>query len=237
MVAGETIEFGQDDDIAIVEASQNCVQVREAAFTRRRVFLGEDRHTEFYKAVDSFTCAYILGNTHRYTMTPYVFDFGVAGSQKKVYDDVYRKNFCLSGKAIVFFGAPTLLGADAYSGNLGYGFASAEGIFVKDRGTPDSIRRDFVEGTCDNEFWIELPRGKYNLLLVSGDENEESQTNIVIPHIGGKVGGEVMAAGRYQCKIVPFMHEEDGVFRIGLSAGAGRKWKLNAVFLSKEYAF
>ena len=208
-----------------------------AALTNRRIFLGEDRHTAFYKSIDSFTCAYTMGNTRQYTMTPYVFDFTNPGQPKKNYDDVYRKNFCVSGQAIVFFGAPTVCGANVYSPNLGYGFAKSKRLAITDRSVPDSLRKDFVESAAYNEFLIELPRGKYNLLLISGDECEESQTNIITPHNGGRITGEIMPPGHYQSKVVPFMHEKDGIFRIILFSEVGRKWKLNALFLSKEYVY
>jgi len=232
--AGEIISFGKKHDHNKHELQKPHVQTRTAAATHRRVFLGEDRHTEFNKAVDSFTCAYLLGNVYRYTMTPYVFDFGLADGDKN-YDAVYRKNYCMTGGSTVFFGKPRRIGAEVYSGDKGYGFASLDGLSVGDRAAPDDLRRDFVEGTGANEFWIELPRGKYSMLIISGDEAGVCQTNITIPHIGGSLAGEVVKPGRYQCKIIPFMHECDGVFRIGLSAGEGQKWKLNAVFLSKEY--
>jgi len=235
MAAGEVLEFGGGSLPAEQRLpEQNTILTRSSAFTRRRIFLGEDRHTEFYKSVDSFTGSYLLGNVQRYTMTPYVFDFGEISGGKN-YDNVYLKNFCLTGQIPVFYGAPRPWGAEAYDANRGYGFASVNGLCVKDRGAPDDMRRDFVEGTCDNQFWIELARGKYNLLIVSGDETEESHTNIVVPHLGGMLTGNVIKAGRYQCKIVPFMQENDGIFKIGFSTSAGQKWKLNALFLSKEY--
>ena len=248
MGEGEEVSFGT----ALNQAAQNKtakIQTRISPTTGRRIFLGEDRHTDFYKAVDSFTCAYLLGNVHRYQMLPYVFDFGDT-SLTKNYDDVYRKPFCHTGDSIVFFGAPKKHGADAYNENLGYGFSANRNLAVYDtkglddmavcdRKSPDDIRRDFVEGTEYNEFWIELPRGKYNALIISGDESEESLTNILLPHklphIFGCITGKLMQAGFYQCRVVPFMHEEDGIFKIALSTGQGRKWKLNSIFFAKEY--
>ena len=236
MAEGEIWEYG-GAKATCPEVPYSPKLIRTAALTNRRIFLGEDRHTEFYKTIDSFTCAYTMGNSRQYTMTPYVFDFTLPSQPKKNYDDVYRKNFCVSGNAIVFFGAPVSHGAAAYSPNLGYGFANAESLAIIDRAAPDSLRKDFVESAESNEFLIELPRGKYNLLLISGDECEESQTNIMTPHNGGVITGEIMSPGLYQCKIVPFIHENDGVFRIALSSEIGHKWKLNALFLSKDYAY
>ena len=232
MKPGETITFGSPGTSH--KAVAPTVQTRKAATTGRRVFLGEDRHIDFYKKVDSFACAYLMGNAHQYQMLPYIFDFGDSQVSKN-YDDVFHKAFCYTGRSIVFFGAPKRLGPDIYQGNTGYGFSSIEGIAVLDRKSPDDMRRDFVEGTQPTEFTIELPRGKYNVLLISGDEDEASITHINLPHINGNITGEIMKPGRYQCQVVPFMQEKDGLFKLGLATEGEYKWKLNAIFICKEY--
>ena len=66
-----------------------AVQVHRAARTRRRTYIGEDRDTQFYKAVDSMVCPYGYGESLHYGMTPYVFDF--TGDPGKDYNDVYEK--------------------------------------------------------------------------------------------------------------------------------------------------
>lgn len=234
MEAGETVRFG--DPGAGRSVAIPPVQVREAAFTHRRVYLGENRHTAFHQAVDAFTCAFRLGNAHQYPITQYVLDFGIAAGEKN-YDSVYRKQLFRTGKSLLFFGAPKQVGPEGYDGDKGYGFSSSAGLAVQDRHAPDDMRRDFIEGSEDCEFWVELPRGKYNLLVVSGDEERESLTHLSLPQLSGRIGGERMQAGRYQCRSIPFVHERDGVFRLGLSTETGCRWKLNALFLNKEYAF
>ena len=235
MDSGDEICFGSlTPGQACNDKPPGLVQIRKSPATGRRIFLGEDRHTNFYKAIDSFACAYLLGNSHQYQMLPHIFDFGDAAISKD-YDAVFHRTFCMSGRAIAYFGAPKQIGTEAYQGNLGYGFASDESLSISDRKRPDDMRRDFVQGTQYNEFQIELPRGKYNVLIISGDEDEESLTHISLPHIGGKITGKSMKAGKYQCKIIPFVHEEDGLIKIGLSTENGKKWKLNGIFLSKEY--
>lgn len=233
MESGEIVTFGVPGETQSGEVPR--VQVRQAAFTHRRVYLGENRHTEFHRAVDAFTCAFRLGNAHQYPVTQYVFDFGIAAGEKN-YDPVYRKQLFRTGKSLLFFGAPKRVGLDVYDGDAGYGFASLEGLAVQDRSAPDDMRRDFIEGSADCEFRIELPRGKYNLLVVSGDEEGESLTHLSLPDLYGKIPGEVMRAGRYQCRTIPFVHERDGVFRLELSTETSCMWKLNTLFLNKEYA-
>lgn len=234
MKQGETISFG-------VPSGGKCedsmsVQVREAAFTHRRIYLGANRHTEFHKAVDSFTCAYRMGNSFRYPMTKYVFDFGDTAVPKS-YDNVYHKQFCQIGRSLLFFAGPKRVGIHKYDGDIGYGFASAKGLALKFRELPDDLRMDFIEGVTGNEFWIELPRGQYNLLVVSGDEEDKSITHINLPHCNGRITGAKLLAGRYQRRTIPFVHEHDGVFKIGFSTEVGYKWKLNALFLNKETTY
>ncbi len=201
MAPGETVELGTKSAQKPEETAR--VLVREAAITHRRVFLGENRHTAFYKAVDSFVCAYRLGNTHRYQMTPYIFDLGDT-LLRKDYNAVFHRALFRTGKSVVFFGGPKRIGLQAFLENEGYGFKFLEGLFCADRLAPDDMRRDFIGGAQDNEFWIELPRGKYDLLVISGDEAQVSSTRLTVKHTGAVCGGSVMGAGRYQCQTIPF---------------------------------
>ena len=43
-------------------------------------------------------------------------------------------------------------------------------------------------------------------------------------------GGEVVSAGKYQCKIIPVIHEREGLIKLRISTVSGYKWKLNAIF-------
>ncbi len=246
MSAADTVEFGAPADTAGTktsgdqerkagsQAQEPGVQVRKAAFTHRRISLGENRHTVFYKAVDAFTCSYRAGNEYSYPMTQQVFDFGVMSGAKN-YDEVYHRQFFQTRGSLLFFAGPRRIGREAYQADCGYGFADAEGLLVHDRCEPDALRRDFVAGRADHEFWIVLPKGKYDLLVISGDESEASLTHLMLPHIDGRMTGTALSAGAYQCRVIPFVWENDGVFRLGFGTEAGYQWKLNAIFLNKEY--
>ena len=238
------------------ESGKTEVLVHRAARTHRRTFIGEDRDTRFYKAVDSMVCPYGYAEGLHYGMTPYVFD--LTGEQGKNYDDVYEKQIIEAGRAVLCAGGPRPVGAEIYTADRGYGFLASDcgGIRAKDqekdqergpekdretgcrivrRQGPDSMRRDFAEGAGDAVFGVELPAGKYDILVVSGDEEEPSVTDISVPQCGVCLPGEEMDAGEYQCRIIPVMHREDGILRIVLSTGKGRKWKMNAVFINKQY--
>ena len=68
------------------------------------------------------------------------------------------------------------MGATSFTAKRGYGFSDCTDVEVVERSGPDVLRCDFVQGASGNEFIIEVPRGQYELLLISGDENEDSVT-------------------------------------------------------------
>lgn len=238
MRPGEVAVWGTDTGEEEKEPESGTaseILIHEAARTARRLFLGEDRHTAFYKVVDAFVCPFGLADSRQYTMTPYIFDFGKTDTEKN-YDNVYSRQAYRLQRCILYSAGPRRLGAESYDKNKGYGFCTAEGIEAMDRGRPDDMRRDFLEGSGCVRFLMELPAGKYDLLVISGDEEEPSRTDVSLPQYGTCLTGEKLAAGRYQCRVLPVMHEQDGLLILQLDSGAGEKWKLNAVFVNKEYA-
>lgn len=116
MEAGEELVLGTHQPEEAREFKQcgdyPAVQVHRAARTRRRTYIGEDRDTQFYKAVDSMVCPYGYGESLHYGMTPYVFDF--TGDPGKDYNDVYEKQIIEAGRAVLYAGGPRTRGG----GNL-----------------------------------------------------------------------------------------------------------------------
>ena len=234
MKQGERIVLGKKSQQPMTALPE--VSLHKAARTHRRIFIGENEDTGFYKAVDSFTCAYGFANDNRCMSTPYIFDFGRTDAIKN-YDPVYHRQSYLNGQALVYAAGPLSVGIQAYSDDLGYGFLNPRGIAIKDRGRPDDLRRDFLEGSEQTEFLLELPKGKYDFLVISGDEEEDSLTTVSLPGQGTRIDGAIIKAGRYQCRILPYIQQRDGDAFIRLETGNGMKWKLNAIFVNKEYAF
>lgn len=248
MEAGEELMLGtpqpEEDGELKPCGEYPAVRVHRSVRTHRRTFIGENRDTQFYKAVDSMVCPYGYGESLHYGMTPYVFDF--TGDPGKDYDDVYEKQIIEAGRAVLCAGGPRPVGTEIYTADRGYGFLASDGSGgqEKDQKTgcrlvrrqgPDSMRRDFAEGMGEAVFGVELPAGKYDILVISGDEEELSVTNISVPQCGVYLPGEDTASGEYQCRIIPVMHREDGILRIVLSTEKDRKWKMNAVFINKQY--
>jgi len=199
------------------------------SYTRRRIFIGENPDTAYYKSIDSFLRDWYLGNRRMENHTVYKFDLG--GSNQKDYSKEFYRQSYAAGKKLLIAMDFIRLDELAFSVKRGYGFDHSEGLCIVDRGAPDELRRDFVEGEESAVFYIDAPRGQYELLAVSGDACEESVT--VLEAIGGRqTGGEVIKAGQYQCSLIPIIHETDGKITLKISGAKGYKWKLNLLLLN-----
>ena len=198
-------------------------------YTKRKIFIGEDADSEYYRALDAFTRDWYLGNVRMENHSVYKFDFGAV--RPKEYHKVLFRTGYAAEKMLVhtmgFIQLPEL----EFTVKRGYGFDSAEGLTRVDRNAPDEIRCDFIEGERDAEFLIEAPRGQYELLVASGDECEESVT-ILECEGGRRTGGKTVKAGKYQMSLIPVIHEEDGLIRLKVSTVKGKKWKLNYLLVN-----
>ena len=239
MAAGEILELGERPDEKERGENGPEVLVHRAARTHRRTFIGEDPDTAYYKAIDSMVCPYGYADRLRYPMTPLVLDF--TEQEAKDYDPVYEKQIIEAGRSVLYAGGPRAVPAKRYCADAGYGFLEDEkeacdGRIVC-RSGPDALRQDFAEGSEPAVFAIELPAGKYDLLMISGDREEPSCTGFEIPECGVSLEAAFRPAGKYQYRIIPVIHPEDGLLKIGIRSGHGLKWKLNAIFVNKEYMF
>ncbi len=248
MRAGETICFG--DSAGFWEAGEETeVLCHRASETGRRIFLGADRHTGYFKLIDAFTCPYLFGNELQYHMTPYVFDFGLCKGFKD-YSNAYPVQTIRSGRCVLYCGGPRRLGAEQYpadcfaEGNTidaafltrSYGFLNAKDIRAIERSGPDDLRKDFLESQREAVFVINLPKGKYDLLIVSGDEKEASFAEFCLAAQGTRTDTGLLGAGRYACKILPAVQEADGELRLRIRTKEGYSWKLNAIFVNRQYS-
>ena len=112
----------------------------------------------------------------------------------------------------------------------GYGFSLVNGLTFSERQTADPLSRDFVQGTDPTEFWIEVPRGQYELLAVSGDSEGESLT--ILQTDMWKTDVHLVKKGQYQCELIPVILKKDGLIRLKISTTPGNKWKLNNLYLN-----
>jgi FtsP/CotA-like multicopper oxidase with cupredoxin domain/fibronectin type 3 domain-containing protein len=58
-----------------------------------------------------------------------------------------------------------------YSAGLGYGWSGTSGIGSRDRGAPDSLRRDLVFSSSNRIFKVDLADGEYTVKMIIGDNN------------------------------------------------------------------
>ena len=199
--------------------------------TGRKIFIGENADTPYYRALDGATREWFYGNLRHANHTLYKFDFGVDGS-KEYYKEFHRQTLSDMGRSMKYTHfIPITESNSVFTPKQGYGFLDASGISAVDRGAPDLLRRDFMEGSENAEFTVELPRGQYELLVISGDSEEDSVTSLLTEQ-GYHAGGDVVKAGRYQCELVPILQKRDTPLRLFISTKTGYKWKLNLMILN-----
>lgn len=248
--AGELLCFGEPFDAAptpsdtLAESAcsgeKNAIPCHMAAFTHRRLFLGANPRTKYYQAIDAFTCPYLFGNELRYTQTPRIFDF-VADFRGKTpakdYNDAYPMQTVYSGQCFLYCAGPKQVGIEKYSPEKGYGFLETEHIWAKEQNGPDDLCRDFLESAEPTVFALSLPKGKYNLLIISGDEKAESLSRFRLAKQGTCTDTGALPPGRYACSLLPAVLTRDGEILLEISSSPPCRWKLNAIFVTKEYGF
>lgn len=197
--------------------------------THRTISIGENAETEYQRKLDTFTRDYYLGNARMSNRTVYKFDFTNEPSKKYV-DFFPMQSFVNQGhhmNTLDFF----RIGAEEFTPERGFGFACTDGLRIAASPAPDALRSDFAEGEQDAEFIIEAPRGQYEVLVISGDTNEDSVTVATCDN-SRTIGGSIVPKGTYQCEIIPIIQEYDEPIRIKLSTRSGFRWKLNCVMLN-----
>lgn len=72
----------------------------------------------------------------------------------------------------------------AYNQSTGYGFESTSSLEAFDRTAPDAIRSDFITGDQKVVFKVDVPNGRYNVRIISGDnESATSLTSVKAENI------------------------------------------------------
>lgn len=199
------------------------------AFTRRRVFLGKDRDTEYLRALDAATLDYFPGHLPQSKLTIYKFDFG---------DPTLAKDYASVLPAQWHVGMKT--GSDFYrisSGSHyhysnGRGWRDSSAIQTSVASGPDDLRRDSLNSSDDAEFLIELAAGIYQLVWVLGDAELPSSTILTLPE-QLPYHSRPLPADSYQLVTQTHTHRHDGTLNIGISCPAGQRWSLCAAILNR----
>jgi hypothetical protein len=203
-----------------------------AAPSRRRVFLGRTADTEYLRRLDDFLYDYQLGDRAIPRATKYKFDFGPAEGPKKDYAAVIpQQEFVVAEAGYGKLGADfyRLGPASHYTELRRFGWQETAPLQAVDRGRPDAQRRDFVGGTAPPGFWLELPRGQYQLLFVVGDAGGETDMSISVTDQFRWQTVPRLRAGEFSVQVLPVRQVRDGLLEIEFSGS----WKLNLLMVNR----
>ena len=230
---GAIYEMASSDQ-AYCPAEESCAAEIEyplvtIAPSERRVFLGKDENTDYNRTLDGFIWEYYAGDVPLPEVTQYKFDFTAEGMAKN-YRDALPAQYYACGKPGPDF--KKINPQSVYTYTLGYGWKTPEGLEYSDRESPDSIRRDFIGSTSANSFVMDLRKGSYRMVIISGDALEPAHTLVKLSN-GVSWDSGLIKADRYRTQIISFDQQKDGKFEIGFDTVDGRSWKLNAIILNK----
>ncbi len=206
-------------------------------YTKRRIFIGENSSVACIKTFDDFIRSWYLGNVRMDNHTVYKFDF--TENMKKNYSGYLPRQAFVAEPGLGLVSLSFMpIGNIAFTDKLGYGFNSEKGTRMESNQLADMLFGDCVVGEKTNEFILELPRGRYEVLIVSGSESHETVTKLETDN-GYRAGGEVIPTGSYSAYVLPICAERDGKVRIRISSEDGYSWRVNTLFLNivKGYGF
>lgn len=222
---------------AEVNAEVGCYSPRmHEAHTRRRVFLGKNRDTEHYRLLDHFTFDYYAGNSRESRLAAYRLDFGVSLELlAKDYSRVLPRQLHTEGVLGQTF--RKISPESVFTPYTGIGWKSADNIAAADRGGPDLLRRDFIGATSEAVFMIELPKGRYDMLIVSGDSTAPSFTELEIEGQTRWRSRNGLRAGEFATDMIPFKQEKDGYASFRFRPCEGNPWRVNLLVINRNYSY
>lgn len=224
--AGETFVWGKakTPEIAPLEIAGPLVHVSQ---THRHIFLGKNKETAYFKAMDAFMCPYLMGNTYQYPMTTLKFDFGEVET-KKNYTDVFNRQVNLSVPQAVLATTYRRIAADSLSdGRMGFTEGTEKKAVHNERF--DSLRQDALISEAAEIFALNMPQGKYSLLFGIGGAAEKTTTTITINDCTKTIA---LSGNDFTTVEWPLMHD-GGNLIIHLSAGTD-PWCLNFLLVNKD---
>ncbi|SDD76450.1 Glycosyl hydrolase family 65, N-terminal domain [Paenibacillus sp. UNCCL117] len=239
---------GHADELRVVSADEPAgamsrVQTEQPgaprihyAHTGRRVFLGKDSDTDGSRLLDHFTFDYYAGNHRESRLAAYRLDFGVGRELPgKEYAQALPRQIHASGVLGQTFRqiSPDM----RFSARSGIGWESVSGLSAEDRGRPDELRRDFIGGVDEATFRLELPKGRYDLLFVTGDAAEPSYTEIEVAGQTIWRPERILRAGEFATDILPVAQRRDGYADIRLRTREGSQWRINVIVVNKNYPY
>ena len=201
------------------------------AFTGRRVFLGKDRETELARILDGFTFDYCEGNCRRSPVSIYRLDLGMGGP--KDYASALPRQTHADRQLGQNFRPVT---PDMhFTPENGLGWKTAGRLEGVDRGGPDALRRDGIRSTDAASLVLELPRGKYDVLVLAGDPAAACWPEAAVGEGAAWHTPRPLRPGEYAARVFPVVRERDGYLRIALRGRSQYPWAVSAVIVNKQY--
>lgn len=139
-------------------------------------------------------------------------------------------------KTKIRLGFQMITADNVFSVYEGYGFKQKEKLIARNRNIVDQIRTDFIEGTEEATFLMEVTKGRYDLLVICGDEKEPSYTEVTIDRCLKVQSKTMLKAGEYLYEVVPLMIKEDKYLEVQLNTKVGEMWKLNSLIVNKVHS-
>jgi hypothetical protein len=225
--------YGADSSSLTAKKKDPLVHV---AHTHRRVFLGKNRDTQHYRMLDHFTFDYYAGNHRESRLAAYRLDFGVATHVlEKDYTNALPRQVHVEGVLGQTFRKITP--ETVFQSFTGIGWESRDYLHALDRGEPDELRRDFIGGICEATFIVELPKGRYDVLFVNGDNDVPSYTEV---EVVGQITWKpelALKAGEFATEILPITQRKDGYVRIKFNSCKEMAWRVNVLIINKNYTY
>jgi hypothetical protein len=228
-------------DYQITESSSACSSEEgfpriHEAHTHRRVYLGKNKDTEYIKKLDNFTFDYYAGNYRESRTAIYRLDFSTTSEVLfKDYRKTLPKQFHMDNN--IGQNIRRISINNIFTIYTGIGWENNKGLSYVDRDNPDEFRRDFIAGSEEKAFYLELPKGAYDILIVSGDSNESSYTEIEVEGQSSWKPEGILAAGQFATEILPIVQRKDGYVKINFKSCPGHMWRINAMIVNKNYSF
>lgn len=223
---------GRDGDDAR-DAKRDYPLVHKA-HTHRRVFLGKNADTQHARLLDHFTFDYYSGNSRESRLAAYRFDFGV-DSLEKDYNNMLPRQVHVEGVLGQTFRKVTR--ESMFKAYSGFGWECAEDLRAIDREGPDELRRDFIGGESEAMFVVELPKGRYDLLFVSGDGGASSYTEVEIVGQSTWKPEKTLKVGEFATDMLPITQKSDGYLKLRFRTCKGLQWRINALIINKNYTY
>lgn len=231
-VAGKTYIVRLDETVQPVGLPEQTDDgiLEHLSYTKRRIAIGESQETLYHQRFDDFIRDWYLGNVRMENHAVYHFDF-TEETNKKYLEFMPVQAYAAEPGRVTTATAFLPVNAEPFTTYRGYGFEQGESVAIYRQNGPDMLRQDFAEGEQTVNFAVELPRGRYEALVISGCEDAPTLTTIRSDN-GYCAGGEVIPAGCYQAEVIPMHHKRDGIARLQIATEKGSKWRVNGIFIN-----